>query len=63
MDKDPRDPGYAVFHDMPEFQQIDPQEHQSLAGGSGPFLEEGNDDMLLQELIRIKTPGLFLCIG
>jgi hypothetical protein len=48
---------------MPEFHQVNPEEGQGLTANPSPVLEEGNDDMLRQELIRIKTPGLFLGVN
>jgi hypothetical protein len=55
--------GDAVFYGVPEFQQINPQKHQGLTGGTRPFLEEGYDDMFRKELIRVKTAGFLLSVN
>jgi len=47
---------------MPEFHKVNSEMHQDLTGGPGAVFKQGNDDMLRQELIRIKTPRLFLGI-
>jgi hypothetical protein len=52
-------PGHAgnfVFQAMPKFQQIYPRLHQGLAGNAYPVLQQGDDHMFRQELIRVKMP-------
>jgi hypothetical protein len=52
--------GNAPFHMVAEIKQIDPQKYKGLAGYPGPFLEEGDNNMLRQEFAGIKTPDFFL---
>jgi hypothetical protein len=60
MDENPGNSRDAVLDGMPEFQNINAEAHEGLAGGSGPFLEKGGYNMLWKQLIRIKTAGFFL---
>jgi hypothetical protein len=48
---------------MPEFQQVDTEEHKGLAGDPGPFLEKCDHDMLGEQLIGIEAAGLLLSGG
>jgi hypothetical protein len=43
--------GYFRFHGAAEFQQVNPQEHQSLTGDPRPFFEQSDNDMLGEQLI------------
>jgi hypothetical protein len=43
---------------MPEFDQVYAEKQQGPAGGAGPLLEDGDDDMLGEQLRPIKTAGL-----
>jgi hypothetical protein len=51
MDRYGGNTGYARFHSMAEFKQIDSQEHEGLTGNARPLFKKGNDHMLGEQLI------------
>jgi len=53
----------AAFNSAAEFKQIYSEVHQGLAGSSGPVIQQRDDNMLRQKLIRIETTRFLLGIN
>jgi hypothetical protein len=62
VEQRPGYPGNTAFQGTPEFRQINFEKLQDFTGGIYPLSQEGDNNMLRQELIGIKAPSFFLSV-